>query len=151
MPYWNQAAPLRGAGSGAPLAGLWPWEARPARPRRPSLVAPVICKLIDSCTGLECDWAWLACLLAVRAAASAALSALRSKSAGRLTAADRALGEFVGAAFRADPVTLHRLGARSDAALQIGKARSAGLAESSFPGCPHDVHGGNPAYPPARD
>jgi hypothetical protein len=29
----DQAAPLRGAGSGAPRAGLWPWEA-PARRAR---------------------------------------------------------------------------------------------------------------------
>jgi len=28
----NQAAPLRGAGSGAPGAGLWPWEAPPGAP-----------------------------------------------------------------------------------------------------------------------
>ena len=35
--YLDQAAPLRGAGSGAPRAGLWPWEAPPARPRRPNL------------------------------------------------------------------------------------------------------------------
>ncbi len=33
----RQAAPLRGAGSGAPRAGLCRWAARPARPRRTSL------------------------------------------------------------------------------------------------------------------
>ena len=33
FPYQNQAAPLRGAGSGAPRAGLWPWGG-PARRAR---------------------------------------------------------------------------------------------------------------------
>jgi len=31
-PTRDQAAPLRGAGSGAPRAGLWPWEAPPGAP-----------------------------------------------------------------------------------------------------------------------
>ena len=31
-PCRHQAAPLRGAGSGAPRAGLWPWEAPPGAP-----------------------------------------------------------------------------------------------------------------------
>ena len=38
----DQAAPLRGAGSGAPRAGLWPWEARPARPRRLGRSDPMV-------------------------------------------------------------------------------------------------------------
>ena len=29
---WSSRAPLRGAGSGAPRAGLWPWEAPPGAP-----------------------------------------------------------------------------------------------------------------------
>ncbi len=37
-PFLDQAAPLRGAGSGAPRAGLCLGEARPARPRRPQPV-----------------------------------------------------------------------------------------------------------------
>jgi len=40
--YENQAAPLRGAGSGAPRAGLSLGEARPARPRRPFRSTPQI-------------------------------------------------------------------------------------------------------------
>jgi hypothetical protein len=35
----SRAAPVRGAGSGAPRAGLWPGEARTARPRRPGRAA----------------------------------------------------------------------------------------------------------------
>jgi hypothetical protein len=35
-PYVDQAAPLRGAGSGAPRAGLWPWQGPPGAPA-PSL------------------------------------------------------------------------------------------------------------------
>ena len=41
----DQAAPLRGAGSGAPRAGLWPWEAPPGAPApsQPGTTADLAC------------------------------------------------------------------------------------------------------------